>query len=318
MGTITSPSLNSKLKVMYSEKLKKDDLEDLIKQNTIKDALIILKSKIPSLEDLPNNASRIELEDSLDNILIYDIKKILKYLQGKNKEIFEQYILKYKIETIKKLYEDLSVLNLNMTNNYWIQNLFTDLKTLVTTTKKDDFIEKIPEKNIKDIFANSNSDFERENKLDKYYFENFLKTIKGKNKKLEDLLKTQIDLLNILWAYRCAKYYGVINQDILINCFYKIDLNIIKKIENSNNLDDLKQSLEGTIYKNIIQNDIEIDIKRFLYKKSKKTFRNEMLDLSMIISYLKILETEKENIVTIIEGIRYKMPSENIQRKIII
>ncbi len=318
MGTITSPSLNSKLKVMYSEKLKKDDLEDLIKQNTIKDALIILKSKIPSLEDLPNNASRIELEDSLDNILIYDIKKILKYLQGKNKEIFEQYILKYKIETIKKLYEDLSVLNLNMTNNYWIQNLFTDLKTLVTTTKKDDFIEKIPEKNIKDIFANSNSDFERENKLDKYYFENFLKTIKGKNKKLEDLLKTQIDLLNILWAYRCAKYYGVINQDILINCFYKIDLNIIKKIENSNNLDDLKQSLEGTIYKDIIQNDIEIDIKRFLYKKSKKTFRNEMLDLSMIISYLKILETEKENIVTIIEGIRYKMPSENIQRKIII
>ena len=205
-----------------------------------------------------------------------------------------------------------------MTNNYWIQNLFTDLKTLVTTTKKDDFIEKIPEKNIKDIFANSNSDFERENKLDKYYFENFLKTIKGKNKKLEDLLKTQIDLLNILWAYRCAKYYGVINQDILINCFYKIDLNIIKKIENSNNLDDLKQSLEGTIYKDIIQNDIEIDIKRFLYKKSKKTFRNEMLDLSMIISYLKILETEKENIVTIIEGIRYKMPSENIQRKIII
>ena len=318
MGTMTSPSLNSKLKVMYSEKLKKDDLEDLIKQNTIKDALIILKSKIPSLEDLPNNASRIELEDSLDNILIYDIKKILKYLQGKNKEIFEQYILKYKIETIKKLYEDLSVLNLNMTNNYWIQNLFTDLKTLVTTTKKDDFIEKIPEKNIKDIFANSNSDFERENKLDKYYFENFLKTIKGKNKKLEDLLKTQIDLLNILWAYRCAKYYGVINQDILINCFYKIDLNIIKKIENSNNLDDLKQSLEGTIYKDIIQNDIEIDIKRFLYKKSKKTFRNEMLDLSMIISYLKILETEKENIVTIIEGIRYKMPSENIQRKIII
>ena len=70
MGTITSPSLNSKLKVMYSEKLKKDDLEDLIKQNTIKDALIILKSKIPSLEDLPNNASRNELENSLDNILI--------------------------------------------------------------------------------------------------------------------------------------------------------------------------------------------------------------------------------------------------------
>lgn len=318
MGTITSPSLNAKLKVMYSEKLKKDDLEDLIKQNTIKDALIILKSKIPGLEDLPNDASRIELENSLDNFLIYDMKKILKYLQGKNKEIFEQYILKYKIETIKKLYEDLFVLNINTINNYWIQDLFTDLKDLTNTTKKEDFIEKIPEKNIKEIFTNSNSEFERENKLDKYYFENFLKTIKGKNKILENSLKTKIDLLNILWTYRCAKYYGIFNPDFLINCFYKIDLETIKKIGNSNNLDDLKQSLENTIYKDIIQADIEIDIKKFLYKKYKKTFRNEMIDLSMIISYFKILETEKENIVTIIEGIRYKMPSENIQRKIII
>lgn len=318
MKTLTSPSLNAKLKVMYSEKLKKGDLEDLIKQNTIKDALIILKSKIPSLEDLPNDANRIELENALDNILIYDIKKILKYLQGTNKEIFEQYILKYKIAAIKNIYENLFVLKSDITNNYWIQDLFTDLKALASTTKKEDFIEKLPKEIFKEIFINSNSDFERENKLDKYYFENFLKTIKGKNKILENLLKTKIDLLNILWAYRCSKYYGINSQDVLINYFYKIDLNTIKKIENSKNLEDLKQSLENTIYKDIIKNDIEIDIRRFMYKKSKKTFRNELIDLSMIISYFKIIETEKENIITIIEGIRYKMPSQNILDKIII
>ena len=77
MGTITSPSLNSKLKVMYSEKLKKDDLEDLIKQNTIKDALIILKSKIPSLEDLPNNERRMHYQHVLIKFLITIIKKYI-------------------------------------------------------------------------------------------------------------------------------------------------------------------------------------------------------------------------------------------------
>ena len=37
MKTFNNPSINAKLKAMYSKKLKKEDLEDLMKQNHIKD-----------------------------------------------------------------------------------------------------------------------------------------------------------------------------------------------------------------------------------------------------------------------------------------
>ena len=87
MKTFNNPSINAKLKAMYSKKLKKEDLEDLMKQNHIKDAIILLKSKIDNLEDLSNEAKRLELENALDNIIIMDIKKINQYLRGNNKKI---------------------------------------------------------------------------------------------------------------------------------------------------------------------------------------------------------------------------------------
>ena len=318
MKTITSPSLNAKLKAMYSQKLKYTDLEDLTKQTSISEAIILLKSKLHDLDKLSNTARRIELENSLDTIIINDMKKIIKYLNGTNKEIFEHYILKYKINAIIKIYDNLFISNIPPSPNEWVEELFNELKVLYTATTIDDFIEKIDDKNIRNIFYNNTTDFERENALNKYYFESFLKLIKGENKNIESLLKTQIDLLNILWTYRTKKYYDVLNPNILIKSFYKIDIETIKNIEEINSLSDLNHILDSTNYKGIINNNIELDIKKYLYLKYKNIFRKELLDLSLVISYFNILEIEKENIVTIIECIRYNVPKQNINNKIII
>lgn len=215
------------------------------------------------------------------------------------------------------MYEEISVHNTIFQNN-WVNELFTDLKPLYNVTNPIEFIEKIPDKDIRLIFQTKSSIFERENALDKYYFENFFKLVKGKNKNIESLLKMRIDLLNVLWTYRCKKYYGIMDKNILINVFYHINLDTIQQIDEANSLEDLNQILHSTIYSNILHGDIEHDIKTYYYRKCKKTFRNEILDLSMVISYFMMLETEKENVVTIIEGIRYKMTKQNIDNKIII
>ena len=91
MKTFNNPSVTAKLKAMYAKKLKKDDLDDLIKQEHIKDAIIILKSKIDDLDNLSNDAKRLELENSLDKLIIIDMKKIDKYINGTNKKIWQKY-----------------------------------------------------------------------------------------------------------------------------------------------------------------------------------------------------------------------------------
>lgn len=316
MKTFNNPSINAKLKAMYSKKLKKEDLEDLMKQNHIKDAIILLKSKIDNLEDLSNEAKRLELENALDNIIIMDIKKINQYLRGNNKKIWQKYILKYKIDTIKKIYENLiSQENINIENAIWTNMLFKDLKPLLNTTSQEEFIEQIPNVKIKGIFQTSKNNFELENSLDKYYLESFLQEVKGKDKDIEDILKFKIDLLNILWTYRCKKYYGIVDENILINSFSKIDINTIREVEKITSIEELKQILSSTVYKDIIKNDVEKDLKRALYKKSKRNFRKDILNLNTVISYFDMIEIEKENIITIIEGIRYKLKRRNNTKK---
>lgn len=42
-----------------------------------------------------------------------------------------------------------------------------------------------------------------------------------------------------------------------------------------------------------------------------------MLDFSLVIAYFKLLELQRENIITILEGIRYKLDIKEIQKRII-
>ena len=100
MKTITSPSLNAKLKAMYSQKLKYTDLEDLTKQTSISEAIILLKSKLHNLDKLSNTARRIELENSLDTIIINDMKKSIN---GINDGI-EPYV--YQIQLLRAIRDE--------------------------------------------------------------------------------------------------------------------------------------------------------------------------------------------------------------------
>lgn len=123
LENIKYSNINAKLKGMYSKSLRKEDFEDLLKQNTIKDVIIILKSKMKALENLNIDAKRIEIESNLDNIIINDIQKIYKYLEGTTKEIFNAYILKYKIKLLKIIWKDIQIGNSEekiQEHNIWI------------------------------------------------------------------------------------------------------------------------------------------------------------------------------------------------------
>lgn len=331
LKTVSSPSVNAKIKGMYAKKLKKSDLEDLMKQRTIKDAIILLKAKIPELNTLNIDADRLELEDELDNILISDFIKLEKYLRGVNKKILNAYILKYKIDILKREYDivndNTKVLNRRIHQKMskeimrWTDTVFKELKNIEDITSKKELIDRIINTEIKRIVIESDNlqnRFFMENKLDKFYFSNLLKSVKGVNPILEKEVKMNIDLLNIIWIYRYVSNGYDLDTSILLEDGYRITQNKIEKLKYIKTIDDIKEILKDTIYSGIIKSDIEKDFMRFLYEKYMKSFKNEIFDISIVINYLNILEIEKRNIITIIEGIRYKLSMKEIQEKIII
>ena len=81
------PALNAKMKGMYSRNLNKEELEEMMRQNSLKDAISFLKSKFPMLDDVSEAMSRKELEQKLNNLFIIDTLKLYKYFVFSDAEI---------------------------------------------------------------------------------------------------------------------------------------------------------------------------------------------------------------------------------------
>lgn len=264
-------NINAKVKGMYSNFLTKNDYEELSKQRTIKEAIVLLKSKLKNIENIDDNESRIEIEQKLYQLMFLDIRKIYPLLNKKSKEMLEFYLSKLKIK-----------------------------------------------------LNNGNLEREQDEKIDNEFYKQYFKEAYNKantfkDKALIDIIGKQIDLYNILWTFREKKYFSSSNnvENIFeIPIHYKLSKENLDKLNSGQILPE--DVISKTIYNSFsLEENIEKEIQNYLYKLYLNNFKTKSFSLTMIISYIELREIQIKNIITIIEGIRYNVSSQTIQKKLI-
>ena len=330
ISAIKYPSINAKLKGMYSKRLKNDDLQDLAKQNNLKSAVAILKNKSSSLNVLSEDADREQIEKILNSEIIYDIEKIVKYLDKNDTQIFNLLISKYEIRCIKRAIKLLYSKNESDENiKIWTNTIFTDLKGLESIKSIDEFLKIINntkyKKILKKYFENKNTEysiFEIENELDKMYLKSICNSA-GNNKNLKKMIGAKIDFTNILWIYRMKKYYNFSEDKIeksIIDINYALKKNQILSLVKAKNIEELNEILKKTVYSNISTDDIyelECNMKKYLHGLYIKNFKSNLLSINCIYSYLNLVELENKDIISIIEAVRYGIDKEKLLKKLI-
>ena len=330
ISAIKYPSINAKLKGMYAQRLKNDDLQDLAKQNNLKSAVAILKNKSSSLKVLSEDADREEIEKVLNGEIIYDIEKIVKYLDKNDTQIFNLLISKYEIRCIKRAIKLLYSKNEYDENiKIWTNTIFTDLKGLESIKSIDEFFKIINntkyKKILKKYFENKDTEysiFEIENELDKMYLKSIYNSA-GNNKNLKKMIGAKIDFTNILWIYRMKKYYNFSKDKIeksIIDINYAIKKNQILLLVKAKNIEELNEILKRTVYSNIATDDIyelECNMKKYLHGLYIKNFKSNLLSINCIYSYLNLVELENKDIISIIEAVRYGIDKEKLLKKLI-
>jgi len=330
ISAIKYPSINAKLKGMYAKRLKNDDLQDLAKQNNLKSAVAILKNKSSSLNVLSEDADREQIEKVLNGEIIYDIEKIVKYLDKNDTQIFNLLISKYEIRCIKKAIKLLYSKNEYDENiKIWTNTIFTDLKGLESIKSIDEFLKIINntkyKKILKKYFENKDTEysiFEIENELDKMYLKSIYNSA-GNNKNLKKMIGAKIDFTNILWIYRMKKYYNFSEDKIeksIIDINYALKKNQILLLVKAKNIEELNEILEKTVYSNIATDDIyelECNMKKYLHGLYIKNFKSNLLSINCIYSYLNLVELENKDIISIIEAVRYGIDKEKLLKKLI-
>ena len=328
------PALNAKMKGMYANHFSENELQELLKQTNLKDAIFFLKNKFPMLDKITEDMHRKELEQELNNLFIIDIIKLTKYLSKNEKNIFMQFISKYEINCIKNVFRNLTTNPSNNINNLknidnWTNKIFKSIDGINQINKEQEFLELIKSEEYSKIFYEyeeviENAPLEEiEVKLDKYYFKKIYELSKKTNKDFENIVGTEIDLLNITWIYRSKEYFKYSEEEIkeiLIPVRYKLNKEKMEKIVLANDFDEMKNILNDTIYKNVFKNKetIEHDKDKYLYDKYIKLFRTKLFNICTVFCNINLIDIEIKNIINIIEGIRYKIDKAEIQRRIII
>ena len=328
---IKYPNLNAKLKGMYEKRISKSDLEDLVKQNNLKNAILLLKSKYDIFKNSDENIDRLEIESLLEKNQINDILKIKKLLDKKDTEIFEMFLLQYEIKCVKSIFrklfsndktDDIVIQKVKM----WTVTLFSDIKGIETVQNFYEFFEAVKRMKYNKILKKYQEQdninvFEVENEIDKLYFETLYDMIKNEvNSK--KIIGSEIDLLNVLWIFRIKKYYNFENEkinQILIKRYYKLKPNTMKKIEQTKSFEEIKEIMKNTVYKDVFsdENNLEENIDKYLYEINKKIFRNDMTSIAYVLAYVNMIDYENNDIINTIEGIRYNMDKTEILKRLV-
>lgn len=262
-----------------------------------------------------------------------EITELSKYFDYKN-ILINNTILKYEIENVKTLVDgylfkiktdiDLFEVKLEKTLNYDLINKldYTDFGNL----KK--ILEPTIFKFVIDLIENKKDKYFIENELDKFYYRKLIESTsylsKTEREKLKPIIIEEMNWQNIVWALRTKLYYNKIFSDVEQSFLTEnglISKATISKIFDLEFVRDEQDKILGgfpKIYRELIKNatsedgdidipKLEIDADYRLYSLFIKSFYLEF-NILAIIAFIHIKMREYNNVVKIVESIRYKAP----------
>ena len=205
------------------------------------------------------------------------------------------------------------------------KSLKIDVQGLVSAKTVDAFVAQLQGTEFYNVLARhigneAPSLFTLEMSLDLYYFMHRRalqeKHLDRANKKVMAFLNgTEIDLQNILWAYRLKTNYNVSEARIytcLIPLRYRLPKAALMRIVEASTPGILRNEILSSPYGVFFEGDVSIDegchkAMNNAFRKAKRTFPNT---LATATAYLNDKENEIRNVVSLMESIRYGLQKD--------
>ena len=334
----------TKIHAMHGKMLTKQNYTELLHKQTVNEIAVYLKKNTrykDVLASIDTNTIHRGLLENLIRRKNFDTYVDLCNFQHLGDIPFFNY--QVELEEIEQILSCILHINAGKTDDY-IQTL----PSYLIKHASFDLIELAKCKNVKDILKvvkgtvyyedlkkvipddDGQIDSQRcEILLRTTYYENLFKIIdkdfKGETaKKLNRNIRTQIDLINFINAYRMKAFYKADIEEIKK---YMFPYGRMKKSQansfyEAKTHEEMLSLFKKTIYANKITNfdsDIlENNISLIRYKSASSSLQNAQSAPVALYSFTFLCDIEVMNIVSIIEGIRYQASPNFIEKLLII
>ena len=339
----SSGAISAKAKAMYGKRIKPAQYEELIRKRSVSEIAQVLKNETgfnDSLKDIHEmTIHRGQLEHLLRMDLYRRLDKLVRFVDGKQKAYYLAVLKEFEIEQIlarirmilsKDFTHSLSdfptVLTRYTKLNVAQLAVVQSFEELMDGLKGSPYAELLkPYMNKSDVFDYTGCESVLQNYYIHVVFSAIERSFRGKTQKiLKQMWSTRIELDNITKIYRFKKFFHVNEDDIrasLTECegsIPKAKLNeMVKCADGEALLKLLAQSpyLLHTDYKDFVY--IEYYADQIKYHLAKRHLHYDNAPAIVYTAYQLSAEREIENLINIIEGVRYQVASEEIMTMLI-
>lgn len=333
----------AKIMAIYGKRIKPQDYTELMNKQNVSEVAEYLKrnthySQLLSSIDT-NTVHRGMLENLLRRSVFETYMRITGFEHISKQEFYNYKILQTEINEIlrcirfinagsQKLIADVPIY-INHLTSFDLLELakITDFKELLTFLKKTPYYDVLKQVHLgRDGLVDVTK---CETLLRSYYIERLKSSLHFKKSDVEQFvmfLESDIDFINIINAYRLTAFFEASEEEIekdMLPFYGKLSEAKQKEIYSAPNSEEFIKRFSKTYYgKQMIENGYDINsleqsAQRMRYKYAKLMLKRSSSAPVSVYSFIFLLEIEVQNLISIIEGIRYGIEVNKIASLII-
>lgn len=338
-----APATVAKIKAIHGRRLTEDNISELLNCRSVPEAAEYLKNterygEVLSSVDT-NTVHRGMLEGLLRKAAFMSYIRITAFERLNKQEFYNFRILRAEMEELLDCIRYIkagSEAHIQTVPVY--MNGYTSFDLIRLAQVHDykgllEFTQKTPYHNLLKFFEPENDrsvDYTGcEAGLRKYYFNRLIGSADSFSKDVSDSIKefigVQTDLINIINSYRMIKYFHADADTIrrLMMPVSHLSADTLEGLYSSENSIEFLKRLEKTYYGSLIQShgldglDLEAAALRLMYRNYRRALSATQAVPIAVYAFTHVMETEVSDIIRIIEGIRYQIPKNDIEKLLI-
>lgn len=333
----------AKIMAIYGKRIKPQDYTEMMNKQNVSEVAEYLKRNthygglLSSIDT--NTVHRGMLENLLRRSVFETYIRITGFEHISKQEFYNYKILQTEIDEIlrcirfinaksQKLIADVPIY-INHLTSFDLLELakITDFNELLT------FLRKTPYYDVLKIVHPDNEGLvdvtKCETLLRSYYIERLKSSLHFKKSDADQfttMLETDIDLINVINAYRLTAFFGESENEIekdMLPFYGRLSAAKQKEIYSAPTSEEFIKRFSRTYYgKQMIENGYDINsleqsAQRMRHKYAKLMLKRSASAPLSVYSFIFLLEIEVQNIISIIEGIRYGIEVNKIASLII-
>lgn len=350
MSTSHNHAVTAKARALYGKRITTEQYKDLLHCRSVPEIAAYLKSSTAYAQALQNisesNVHRGQLENMLRRWKFETYATLYHYLNSSNDNLFHSIVVEFEIREILRMILLLKAGNpqeyITSLPGFLLARCKVNLLELAKIRSFDELLKLLENTEYEEILSPFRPNDQQpeidyigcEHTMYEYYFRHTLhminKSTKGtERQELRRLMGMRIDHLNLRSIYRAKILFHADAKQIAQRIFpfhRRLTPNLIDELVNAGSEEQFHQLLHEIFESSGAVNRMPKNENDFLesYTNRLQYFLNKnYLHLSQNVSvvfysYYILSQIELSNLINIIEGIRYQLPTEEIQKLIIL